>query len=134
MGALVSLAVSALGGWPLALAKGAWSALVEMVKTPIGAAVVAGLVCLWIGDHRGADRVETRHAAAAEHARIIAAARSEADAEIARETGRGLALSRRSIDLALEEIRNAPLPAPRPGDACVIDASRVLRIGPHSAP
>lgn len=130
MGALVSLILSVLGGWPLALVRGAWSFLAEMVKTPIGAALVAGLVCVMVGDWRGATRVEARFAVIAERAQIEAKARTDADREIAMERDRGLALSAFARASILEEIDHAPLSQPLGGDPCRFDASRVLRIRP----
>lgn len=134
MAAIISLALGFLGGWPVRLAKGVLGFLLETIRTPVGAALVFGAVGLAVGDWRGGDRVEARHVAAAEQARIIAEARTEADREIARETDRGLAASRRTVAALLEEIRHVPIPAPRPGDACALDASGVLRIRPRSGP
>lgn len=123
-------ALAFLGGWPLALLRAAWSALLEAVKTPLGAAVVTGLVLWPIAHHAGYAESEARHAAIAERARIEAAARTESDREIAREQDRGLAYMAAVNARLFEEIRHAPLPQPRPDGRCIVDAGDIVRIRP----
>lgn len=122
---MLSLALSALGAWPLALLRGAWSALLEAVRTPVGAAVVAALIAWPIADHRGAARVEARHTAATERARIAAEARTEVDREAAIGWSRTLAARAEARAVILEEITHAPLPSPRPGGNCTLDPRRL---------
>lgn len=125
---MLSLALSALGGWPLALARGALSALLEIVQTRVGAALVAALVVWPIADHRGAARVEARHAVATERARLAAEARTEADREAAVGWSRTLVARAEARAVILEEIAHAPLPRPRPGDDCTLDPRRLRSI------
>lgn len=125
---MLSLALSALGGWPLSVLRWCWSGLLDLVRTPVGAALVAALVVWPVADHRGAARVEVRHAAASERARLAAEARTEADREAAIGWSRTLVSRAAERAAVLQEIVDVPMPAPRPGGDCSLDPRRLRRI------
>jgi len=125
MGALLSLALSALGGWPLALIRGLWSALLDAARTPLGAAAIAGCVAWMIGHHAGWSESEAVHARAAAEARLAAEIRTKADRETARADGERLAASAAEREVRLQEIVHDPLPRPRPGGDCTLDTRRL---------
>lgn len=114
-----------LAGWPWTLLRGAWSALLDAAKTPLGAALIAGCLAYAVGHHEGWTQSEAKHAHAAEIARAVAEARAEVDRETARAEGLRLSADAAARAAHLQEITDAPLPQPRPGEPCGLDTRRL---------
>lgn len=110
-----------LGG----IARTALSMLLEVIKTPIGAAVVTGLVVWPLAGWHGGSKVEARY----ERASAIAKARAEGltagERRDARADEAQLVASIAARAAVYEEISHAPLPTPRPDDRGCVDGRRL---------